>query len=1074
MKVKKLLAGFLSAAMVLGTMSFPVFAANETYTVDAENTLERVMSEINASASGNVVINLDANATFSFGARTQIGNENTESITIDGRNHVLNLIGTDTDWSSLGNAGEKLVFKNVTINKTEGGNGAWNNHAFNITSYVEFDNVTVNNAITIYNGGKFNNTNFYEAGEYYTLYIPAVDQDVVIENCKFEATNAGRGIKVIEQYVSKDEKKPVDITVTGSTFKTAKKAAILVTSTEGANIVASNNNIENVNADTENLVWVDSDLPASYPKVKVTIDGEPVAPYLEEVGTAVAKIGDNYYATLADAMNDLATNGGTLNFLQDIDGSNYTTPVRMTKDAVINSNGYSITDLKMPLVETTGDIDLIFNDVKIDNANILVENGAYANGLGIAAFVCFKDGGTPDIEFNNCEITNSKIIAGEQDEDIRSAGFIGYYNGGNVTVNGGKVENTTIKAVNGVGAITAFTNKPLTVDGTVIKNNTITSIEDRAGKTIIAGSVIGTAQASAMSIKATVSGNKTTQNIGGTQTPVTTIYGRIIDGAELTLEAGSSFDKAPFKDGDAVKLPNGYALDAKDNTVKTLSAVLENNKELTDKEITTIIEDVKVENNEQAAEMVEAIKALDKDVQKEITPEKVEEVINAQGTTTDTDTSAAFSMDDAIIATVEEKTETDDVNVVLKSGNNKVYNITATENNAVVNETSTPVLIKIKTDDIITKVLHEHNGVVKELPFTQANGYVMFTMNESSNVALVSAIPVSNGQAKLSFVPTTSDEGNAKYKLVLTGDTFDTVKNFVSGEFVTSLVGTGSTPFEYVITPENGEIDVYYDTNPDGTRKYHVNLDHFNVDKSYTTQHNSAYPDSVVIGTMTVEGYGAGSIVVSDIQMNKHDGSNENLAKDINTIAGDPAIFNIAVPTRDLKINVNFPNNVNNNAKAYQNMKVEISGGDLAAPITKELGNNVQGVVWNNNTYSVTEKLTYDRSYTVTVSGEGYRTARYTVTMTDNKTLNFWNNVKKQAEVVEVGSDDSKAKNVTFLAGELVRDNQINIYDLSAVVSYFGRTNDVNAESQYAKYDLNRDGKVDSKDVAYVLVSWGK
>jgi hypothetical protein len=225
---------------------------------------------------------------------------------------------------------------------------------------------------------------------------------------------------------------------------------------------------------------------------------------------------------------------------------------------------------------------------------------------------------------------------------------------------------------------------------------------------------------------------------------------------------------------------------------------------------------------------------------------------------------------------------------------------------------------------------------------------------------------------------------------------------------------------------------------------------------------------------MTVEGYGAGSIVVSDIQMNKHDGSNENLAKDINTIAGDPAIFNIAVPTRDLKINVNFPNNVNNNAKAYQNMKVEISGGDLAAPITKELGNNVQGVVWNNNTYSVTEKLTYDRSYTVTVSGEGYRTARYTVTMTDNKTLNFWNNVKKQAEVVEVGSDDSKAKNVTFLAGELVRDNQINIYDLSAVVSYFGRTNDVNAESQYAKYDLNRDGKVDSKDVAYVLVSWGK
>ena len=27
---------------------------------------------------------------------------------------------------------------------------------------------------------------------------------------------------------------------------------------------------------------------------------------------------------------------------------------------------------------------------------------------------------------------------------------------------------------------------------------------------------------------------------------------------------------------------------------------------------------------------------------------------------------------------------------------------------------------------------------------------------------------------------------------------------------------------------------------------------------------------------------------------------------------------------------------------------------------------------------------------------------------------------------------------------------------------------------EYAKYDLNRDGVIDSNDVAYVLVSWGK
>ncbi len=42
------------------------------------------------------------------------------------------------------------------------------------------------------------------------------------------------------------------------------------------------------------------------------------------------------------------------------------------------------------------------------------------------------------------------------------------------------------------------------------------------------------------------------------------------------------------------------------------------------------------------------------------------------------------------------------------------------------------------------------------------------------------------------------------------------------------------------------------------------------------------------------------------------------------------------------------------------------------------------------------------------------------------------------------------------------------------MVSYFGDEHSVTAESPYAKYDLNRDGKIDSIDVAYVLVSWGR
>ena len=131
-------------------------------------------------------------------------------------------------------------------------------------------------------------------------------------------------------------------------------------------------------------------------------------------------------------------------------------------------------------------------------------------------------------------------------------------------------------------------------------------------------------------------------------------------------------------------------------------------------------------------------------------------------------------------------------------------------------------------------------------------------------------------------------------------------------------------------------------------------------------------------------------------------------------------------------------------------------------------------VNYANNAYTVavTDALTYNRAYTVTVSGAGYRTARYTVTMTKDKELSFWNNVMDNNTAVEEGEFETTK---TFLAGDIVKDNNINIYDLSAVVSYFGTDGiDTTDVSEYAKYDLNRDGVIDSKDVAYVLVSWGE
>ena len=152
-------------------------------------------------------------------------------------------------------------------------------------------------------------------------------------------------------------------------------------------------------------------------------------------------------------------------------------------------------------------------------------------------------------------------------------------------------------------------------------------------------------------------------------------------------------------------------------------------------------------------------------------------------------------------------------------------------------------------------------------------------------------------------------------------------------------------------------------------------------------------------------------------------------------------------------------------------MTVTVTGSNYNKEV--KLGKDETAMVDGAYEVVIEGELVKDNSYTVTVSGAGYRTARYTVTMTKDKTLNFWNNAKNNDAFIEDNEDNSKRK-VTFLAGELVRDNQINIYDLSAVVSYFGESNLATTHPEYVKYDLNRDGKIDSRDIAYVLVSWGK
>lgn len=250
------------------------------------STEGELKTALTATGKKNIAVKLMNDMQLSYGARTVYGDASTKSITIDGNGHTLHLKGTDTDWSSFGAmGGVSFILKNMTVYKTEGGNGAWNNHAINLSNRIAqgedgintgkfyLQNVTFNNAVCIQNDAEIENCNFIETGAYYVFYINASVKNIKINDCKFVAScstgDKGRGIKVIDQYVNEADRVQCNINISNTSFESYKKAAILVTNTKGAKITASNLDISKVAADQEHAVWNDADRAAAYDLVEV-------------------------------------------------------------------------------------------------------------------------------------------------------------------------------------------------------------------------------------------------------------------------------------------------------------------------------------------------------------------------------------------------------------------------------------------------------------------------------------------------------------------------------------------------------------------------------------------------------------------------------------------------------------------------------------------------------------------------------------------------------------------------------------------------------------------------------------
>ena len=254
-----------------------------------------------------------------------------------------------------------------------------------------------------------------------------------------------------------------------------------------------------------------------------------------------AKIGNAYYATLADAFAAANKTGDTvIELLDDINmtGKNWT-PLGVygyhgQGVITLNGNGKTITGLSAPLFAGgfAGKSGIVIKDLTIAGADI----NDTTNNQGIGAFINCVDSMTR-IELDNCHLKNSKIVS---TGGARVGGLIGWTSGYNnqndgpvdtkVTLTNCSVENVTIEAKGSVGGLIGHAGaNPATyhtITGCTVKDSTLKCTE--TGKSWRVGDLVGTANVGQVTVDAATSAsqNTLTQENADPQEPEDSIFGR--------------------------------------------------------------------------------------------------------------------------------------------------------------------------------------------------------------------------------------------------------------------------------------------------------------------------------------------------------------------------------------------------------------------------------------------------------------------------------------------------------------------------------------------------------------------
>ncbi|MDY3929375.1 MAG: dockerin type I domain-containing protein [Clostridia bacterium] len=1068
MKTNKILSGVISGAMILGTMSIPVFAA-DTEGVEYNGTIYTSFTEAREAVgaeSNEITYTIHGEVVFPEGAITDIvgaatnaetvnfkaaEGDTTAEIAINGSG--VNIIGID-----MTGAVKTINYNGLILSRA---NGSWVGDLGHANNYFTTAMRGVQDGIVNYTSCTFPNgscNNFYGK----TIYTDCdfnndTEYGLWIYGGETEVTGATfTGAKGVQAY-SEDVNADVTTKITDSTFEGITKKPAIISGTKGT---VTLENITTTNCAYGLLQTKPKDGNASLPCAAVTIDGEePV--YVAKVGSSVytdqtfaaieaeekgttaapvvAKVGNTFCSSIQEAV-DAASEGDTIIVKPGTFDEAITIPSTLknvTIEGSLDEAGNIATKITKAMVNRGENITIRNIECYAPSADKVIDD-SFAKATTFENILI--DGGNKGIHLS----PNSKVF----DSTINNCFMAVYFEGnGNITLDGLKERGVTY----GMQIVPYGVDNVITVTNCDIDctwANSIGSYGDGKKAKLIAENNIFRAtdpyygaDSKAYGINTFLPNSKITNNVFDEKSAILVREAAGADNGE-NLDLTKNY----FAAGPAESLEN----ETKNVTVSNVFPVYVDAAKTTLSNV-NIVDSASVGNLS-------------------VSVQNMNEIVPVSDLTNNSEYAVK-----AVSITPSEPVSVGDNEQV------SYVDISFTKDGETINPSLLMNIFITMNEPVSSASVKHWNGSAWEnVSATLIGNILSFNFSDFSPFAVVySSTPVTDPATEIAVE--LEKVTDTEYNIVLKSD--KTINRFMSAELAFEYVPTeGAVSYEIKGV---GNVNVI-DPETSGKDAYEFNMNGTEADITGTR---------ITIGKVLFTGYGKGSFNTkgSDINFVNTSEISDNIVTHYVVGGGTdvgllilpaPATDNIeiSVPRQSLTVNVKFNNPIENEADNdvdYQSMMITISGGDLAGKKEIKLGSDNADVTFDSatNTYTTTvsDLLTQNVSYMVTVSGEGYRTTRYNVTMTSNKTLNFWNNVMDSDVNVEEYNAAS-AKKVTFLAGDIVKDNNINIYDLSAVVSYFGKTELKTATDydKFVKYDLNRDGKIDSKDVAYVLVSWNK